>query len=203
MPIEVDEEERLQSIARATVDVARERGTRGVTLRAVADKLGRSTAFITNFIPSRASLMVNALEHAQTRWGADRARAVENVSGVQRLAVLARWMCDSDPEDEVFRALWVEVIADIRGDTQRAYELVRAVTDATYQEFYYSAEGAGIDDPQQIADILYLFCRGFHVKNVEDPEAWTDARANHALSVLLTRLLGSGAAQTERLAARS
>lgn len=192
VPIEVDEAERMSQIAAATVDVARERGTKGVTLRAVADKLGRSTAFITNFIPSRANLMVNALEHAQAQWGDDRSRVISEASGVERLVMLARWMCTSSADDRVFRHVWIEVIAQVRTDTKRAYDVVREVTDATYHEFQHSAAAAGLDDPEQIADILYLYCRGFHVKTVEDPESWTDERVNRSLSVLLRALLGDG-----------
>ncbi|GLU88341.1 MULTISPECIES: TetR/AcrR family transcriptional regulator [Agromyces] len=190
MPIEVDESERLAEIADATVAVANERGTRAVTLRAVAERLGRSTAFITNFVPSRAHLMVNALEHAQSHWRTERASLLRDATGIERLVAVARWMCSTTPEDNVLRSLWVEVIGDVRGDTRRAYDVVREVTDATYQEFVSSAEATDLEHPEYIADILYLYCRGFHVKTVEDPEAWTDERVNASLEVLLRALLG-------------
>ena len=122
MPIEVDTGERLADIARATIDVAQERGTQAVTLRAVAERLGRSTAYITNFVPSRAHLMANALEHARARWDEDRAAHLGERVGVERLAELARWMCTSSPEEQVLRSLWIEVIADVHGANRRAYE---------------------------------------------------------------------------------
>lgn len=191
MPIEVDEAERLSEIADATVAVAYERGTRGVTLRAVANRLGRSTAFITNFVPSRAHLMVNALVHAQSRWSVERADVLRDASGLERLVSVSRWMCSSTQMDRVLRALWIEVIADVRGDNRRAYDVVREVTDATFQEFRASAKASEIQDPEQVADMLYLFCRGFHVKTVEDPESWTDERVNRSLEVLLRTLFGT------------
>ena len=196
MPIEVDTAERLADIARATIDVAQERGTQAVTLRAVAERLGRSTAYITNFVPSRAHLMANALEHARARWDEDRAAHLGERVGVERLAELARWMCTSSPEEQVLRSLWIEVIADVHGANRRAYEVVRSVTDATYRKFVDGAghverDGASVDldEATRIADILYLYCRGSEVKSIEDPHAWTDDRMLRSLEVLLDSLV--------------
>ena len=196
MPIEVDTGERLADIARATIEVAQERGTQAVTLRAVAERLGRSTAYITNFVPSRAHLMANALEHARARWDEDRAAHLGERVGVDRLAELARWMCTSSPEEQVLRSLWIEVIADVHGANRRAYEVVRSVTDATYEKFVDGAghverDGATVDreEASRIADILYLYCRGSEVKSIEDPDAWTDDRMLRSLEVLLDALV--------------
>ena len=196
MPIEVDAGERLADIARATIEVAQERGTQAVTLRAVAERLGRSTAYITNFVPSRAHLMANALEHARARWDEDRAAHLGERVGVERLAELARWMCTSSPEEQVLRSLWIEVIADVHGANRRAYEVVRSVTDATYEKFVDGAghverDGASVDldEATRIADILYLYCRGSEVKSIEDPDAWTDDRMLRSLEVLLDSLV--------------
>ncbi|GLW99349.1 hypothetical protein [Microtetraspora sp. NBRC 16547] len=195
MPVEVDQDQRLAEIARATIEVARERGPRGVTLRSVADRLGRSTAFITNYVPSRAQLMVNALERAQRNWSTERAEWLEGRSGLQRLAELARWMCTSSADDQTLRALWIEAIADVKGAARDAYEVVRSTTDSTYDEFLRSAEATAHERAKAIADILYLYCRGFHVKTVEDPQAWTGERVNHTLEYLLQVLLSSADAQ--------
>ncbi|HJG47134.1 TetR family transcriptional regulator, partial [Corynebacterium variabile] len=63
MPREVDTSARLQRIADATLAVAREQGTRAVTLRAVAKELGGSTTLVTNYLKTRADLILNALDH--------------------------------------------------------------------------------------------------------------------------------------------
>lgn len=189
MPIEVDASERLAEIAMATVAVARERGTRGVTVRSVADQLGRSTAFITHFVASRTQLMVNALEHAQVHWEQDRAAHLRGLSGWERLVALARWMCSTADGDAVLRSLWIEVIADVRGDNRAAYDIVRATTASTYGEFLSCATEVSRHEAREIADILYLFGRGFHVKSIEDPLGWTTERVNRSLEVLLSALL--------------
>ena len=189
MPIEVDAAERYAEIAQATVTVARERGTRAVTVRSVAEQLGRSTAFITHFVPSRARLMVNALEHAQVYWEHERADELRGLTGIERLLAVSRWMCTTSDADTVLRSLWIEVIADIRGANREAYNVVRATTDSTYDEFLRSAHGVDREDAGAIADILYLYGRGFHVKSVEDPDDWNAERANRSLDLLLRRLL--------------
>lgn len=201
MPIDVDTDERLADIARATVEVARERGTRAVTLRAVAERLERSTAYITNFVPSRAHLMANALDHARTQWDVERREHLGDLVGVERLAALTRWMCSSSPEENVLRSLWIEVIADVRGANRHAYEVVRGVTDATYGKFLDGAghvaanDGGPVDHETagHIADILYLYCRGYEVKAVEDPTVWTDERVQASLELLLRTLVFDGA----------
>jgi AcrR family transcriptional regulator len=189
MPIEVDQGERLADIARATIEVAQQRGTQAVTLRAVAERLGRSTAYITNFLPSRAHLMANALEHARARWDDERAAHLGDLVGVERLAELARWMCSTSPEEQVLRSLWVEVIADVHDENRRAYEVVRSVTDATYEKFLAGAGEVDRAEAARIADILYLYCRGSEVKSIEDPGAWTDDRMQRSLELLLETLV--------------
>ncbi|MFF4476767.1 TetR/AcrR family transcriptional regulator [Streptomyces sp. NPDC001520] len=197
MPIDVDEAVRVSEIARATIRVAGQRGSRGVTLRSVADELGRSTAFITNFVPSRAQLIVNALEYAQAGWKVDRQGWLSGAVGADRLAGLARWMCSTSEDDGILRSLWVEAIADIRASTM-AYDVIRSVTDDTYVEFLGASRESGLAEAEQIADTLYLFCRGFHIKSVEDPEGWTDARANSALEYLLKMLVFQDATRAEQ-----
>ncbi|BDZ55349.1 TetR/AcrR family transcriptional regulator [Agromyces marinus] len=189
MPVEVDSAERLADIARATVAVARERGTNAVTLRAVAERLGRSTAYITHFVPSRAELMATALEHARAQWDAERRSELGDLAGVERLAALTRWMCTSSPDETVFRSLWIEVIADVRAGHQRAYDVLREVTDATYGMFLDGARAADREEAERIADLLYLTCRGYEVKSVEDPDGWPDERVQHALELLLDTLV--------------
>lgn len=189
MPQVVDEQLRREEIARATLAITEAHGVNAVTIRAVADALGRSTAFVTNYVPTRAQLMVNALDYARGTWVAGRSNATDGISGRARLVRLARWMCTTNEHDTALRSLWIEVVANSGPDMK----VVTDLTDRTFDDFRSSAEGANLEHAAQVADILYLFARGFHVKNVEDPVTWNDERVNHALTVLLERLLGPGA----------
>jgi hypothetical protein len=98
-------------------------------------------------------------------------------------------MRTSSPEESVFRSLWIEVIADVRAGHDRAYDLLRSVTDATYETFLDGARAADRDEAARIADILYLYCRGYEIKSVEDPVGWPDERVQDSLELLLQALL--------------
>ncbi len=186
MPHAVDEEQRRQEIADATLKIAEMRGANAVTIREVANELGRSTAFVTNYVPSRAQLMFNALNNARDRWTAGRYEATEGRTGIARLVELSRWMCTTSEHDTALRNLWIEVLAS----TGPATKVVTDLTDRTFDEFRRGADEAQLEHAAEVADILYLYARGFHVKNVEDPINWSDARVDRALTVLLTSLLG-------------
>lgn len=181
MPQSVDEDARRREIAQATLRIAEERGANAVTIRAVAEELGRSTAFVTNYVPSRAQLMFNALDLARGAWVDSRELATEGMPGFERLMTLSRWMVQSDEHDTALRSLWLEVLTSSGPEMK----VVLDITDRTYEAFQDAATEAEIPDAQQIADVLYLFSRGFHVKNVEDPEVWSDERAQEALETLL------------------
>lgn len=189
MPHAVDETERRMEIAEATLRITEQRGANAVTIRAVAEELGRSTAFVTNYIPSRAQLMFNALDYARGLWVEERDRASAAGEGLDRLVDLARWMCGTNEHDTALRSLWIEVLAGAGSEIK----VVMDITDRTYTAFQESAASANIAHATEIADILYLYARGFHVKNVEDPVSWNDDRVNRALTLLLERLLGTGA----------
>lgn len=105
MPIEVDEAKRLDEIAAATIQVARDRGVRSVTIRAVAEQLGGSTAMVTNYVSSRAALMINALRRAGADWTRELERSIEGTEGEQKLRAAIRWMCTTEQDDEVVRRL--------------------------------------------------------------------------------------------------
>ncbi len=187
MPHAVDEEERRREIAEVTLRITELRGANAVTIRAVAEELGRSTAFVTNYVPSRAQLMFNALDHARELWIKERSEATSGSSGVARLVQLARWMCQSNDHDTALRSLWIEVLAGSGAEIK----VVTDITDRTLTEFQQGATEARLERAEEVADILYLYARGFHVKNVEDPLNWNDARVNRALTVLLESLLGT------------
>ncbi|MFD5625499.1 TetR/AcrR family transcriptional regulator [Streptomyces sp. NPDC127072] len=192
MPIEVDEARRLDEIAAATIQVARERGMRAVTIRAVAEQLGGSTAVITNYVPSRAGLMVNALRHAEEEWNREIEEELQGLEGPERLSALARWMCTTRGDDEVLRRLLMETISAgpaagkeverTRSDLARAHS---ASLDAVVAE-------AGPGFPPETADILHLLFRGFWLAALEDSEGWPAERGAQAAQAVLD-LLGTGA----------
>ncbi|MFG2938671.1 TetR/AcrR family transcriptional regulator [Streptomyces sp. NPDC048282] len=190
MPIEVDEAKRLDEIAAATIQVARERGVRSVTIRAVAAQLGGSTAMVTNYVPHRAALMLNALRRAEENWGAELADALEGFSGEARLEAALKWMCTTEPDDEVLRRLLMEIASEGPA-ADPGIEEIRRVTSRRYRDdFQALAAEAGLPDTALAADVMHLLMRGYWLTALEDPDEWPEERAVRtvlAVTALLRR----------------
>ncbi|MEV7239140.1 TetR/AcrR family transcriptional regulator [Streptomyces sp. NPDC051020] len=189
MPIDVDETQRLQEIAAATVRVAEESGPRSVTIRAVAKELGGSTAVITNYLPSRAALMFNAFQVNQRLWQDDLEQHVHGLTGIPRLRALVEWHCTSTGDDDVLRRLWVEMLAI----AQTLPADLTASAHAQARDAYATIAGAMADadlTDTVATDVLFLIIRGFFVATIEDPASWPPERAAaaalRALELLLT-----------------
>ncbi|MEV6001459.1 TetR/AcrR family transcriptional regulator [Streptomyces griseomycini] len=174
MPIEVDQEQRLAQIAEATSQVARERGVRAVTIRAVAQQLGSSTTVITNYLPSRASLMANALRHAERRWSAESEELLEGRTGLDRLLTLAAWMCTTERDDDVMRRLLTEIVSE--SDASDAGILVRRLAREHRDALGELTAQAGMARPEAAADVLHLIFRGYWLSTLEDPDSWPAER---------------------------
>ncbi|KOX16119.1 TetR/AcrR family transcriptional regulator [Nocardiopsis sp. NRRL B-16309] len=194
MPIEVDEARRLDEIAAATIDVARERGVRSVTIRAVAERLGGSTAMITNYVSNRSELMLNALRRAEEDWTRDLEGELDGVPAKDRLRVAARWMCTTERDDEVLRRLRMEIASAGPSAGSAIEEDRRTTSRRSHEELAALAGEAGADDPALSADVLHLLFRGYWLSTLEDPETWSAERgARAALAVI--DLLRQGSAR--------
>jgi AcrR family transcriptional regulator len=186
VPIEVDVEQRLDALATATIAVAGRRGAAGVTIRRVAAELGGSTTLVTNYVGSRATLLLNAIGYMLRTWEADRVATLAGVDDAGRLLALARWSCSTEPEDLVFRHLLVELIAS----PDQPPEMAALVRDARDHrdglEEAARAGGLAPADAAAAADVLFLVIRGFYYASIEDPEAWSSGR----VLPLVERLVG-------------
>ncbi|MEU7278439.1 TetR/AcrR family transcriptional regulator [Streptomyces sp. NPDC045431] len=195
MPIEVDEARRLDEIADATIQVARERGVRSVTIRAVAAQLGGSTAMVTNYVSSRSALMINALRRAERDWAGEMEEVLEGLTGPERLQAVARWMCTTERDDEVLRRLLMEIASAGPGAGADVEELRRATARRGRDEMGALVAEAGLPDAALSADILHLLFRGYWLSTLEDPDTWTRERGTRvalALIDLLSRERPSG-----------
>ncbi|MGW0872776.1 TetR/AcrR family transcriptional regulator [Streptomyces sp. NPDC002740] len=191
MPIEVDEARRLDEIAAATLRVARERGVRSVTIRAVAAQLGGSTAMVTNYVASRSALMINAMRWAEREWGAQMDDALVGLTGEARLEAALKWMCTTEPDDEILRRLLMEIASE-GPDAGPAVENVRRATSRRNRdELSALAAEAGLPDAALAGDVLHLLTRGYWLTTLEDPEGWPEERAARALLAVADLLRGA------------
>jgi AcrR family transcriptional regulator len=191
VPIEVDAGARRDALARATLALAARHGSAGVTIRAVAARLGGSTTLVTNYVPTRAALLLNAVSYMLRQWEDERADALDGVPEGERLAALTRWSCTTTPDDVAFRRLLVELVAA----PEPPEGLAPLVADAREHrdELADAARLAGLADPGLTADALFLLIRGFYSISVQEPGRWSGEQVT-AVAERLVALLRDGVA---------
>ncbi|WP_345569583.1 TetR/AcrR family transcriptional regulator [Nonomuraea rosea] len=185
MPVEIDITQRLSTIADATLEIVAADGIDGVSIRAVAKRIGGSTTLVTNYLPTREALLLNAIEHAIQAWGQELGQSIEGSAGRERLAAVARWACSTTGNDQVLRRLFMEILG--RGGPESAsVQALRRDSRISRDLLAGAAGDAGAADPAFAADILHLVLRGFYVSSLEDPERWNSDR----VGPLIDRLVG-------------
>ncbi len=187
MPRDIDREERLTAIAEATIRVARASGAHAVTIRAVAREMGGSTTLVTNYLPSRAALILNVLDRARDRWRDEYLEAARDLGPAERFEALVSRGSEPDESEPVLRALILEIVANaevepaLRDALHRESEAYRAVLREAALE-------AGYIEPELAADLGYLVLRGLYFANAEDPEYWAPARMHEVAMAALRAL---------------
>ncbi|PAK25888.1 hypothetical protein CJD44_13670 [Streptomyces sp. alain-838] len=186
MPIDVDEEQRRQAIARATLAVAARDGARAITIRAVAKELGGSTAMVTNYMPTRTALITNAVKAAESRWRTDLEAHLDDLSGADRLRATVEWHLSTEPEDRLLRTLWVEMLSSAHTEP---HGVDRREPLEARQEFLDASIAAGVPDADLAADVLSLLTRGYYVSTLEEPVYWTAERAGRVARAVMDALI--------------
>lgn len=184
MPREVDTTARLQRIADATLAVAREQGTRAVTLRSVAKELGGSTTLVTNYLKTRSELILNALDHADARWAGELDEALAHCPRADRLLETAKWALFTRSDDTVPRALIIEILANATVEPEMAANLAREAGKVR-DLLHTAAVESGFRYPGQVAETAYLLARGASFANIEDADNWPEERAVEVIARVL------------------
>lgn len=187
MPAEIDRAKRLDDIAVATLELAREHGPKGVTVRAVAARLGGSTTLVTKYLPNRPVLLANAFRYVQENWSDSLATALSNSDGEERVRALAKWSLDTVDYDETIRHLWIEALAGGHRSVN-GIDLPQVQAQAEHDHIMETVIGALGDDAGWLADALFLAFRGYYLSSIEDPGHWPPERAFAAISRLLDEL---------------
>jgi AcrR family transcriptional regulator len=188
MPIDVDVKQRLAEIAQATLAVVAERGADGVTLRAVAQQLNGSTTVVTNYLPTRGALLLNAIEHGIAEWAVDLQGELDGAGPADRFGVLARWAATTRGDDVILRQLFFEVLGK-SGSNPTLRTALSEDSTKQHEELSEAAVQAGAPDPQFAADVVYLALRGFYLTCLENPDVWTSERVGPVIEKLLALVL--------------
>ncbi|MCC4908334.1 TetR/AcrR family transcriptional regulator [Microbacterium sp. cx-59] len=180
MPREVDTAQRLADIAAATIAVARRSGAHAVTIRSVARELGGSTTLVTNYLPSRAALVLNALDQGRDRWDAERTAELPHTEPTERLRQLVDRSLSSTGDDSVLRTLILEIVAHAGFEPEMAAALRRESTQFL-ELLETTAQEAECEDPALVAQQIYLLYRGAYIASAEDPDRWTEPRLRRVI----------------------
>lgn len=190
MPIQVDLEARRAEIAAATLRVADRDGLRGVTIRSVASELNASTTFITNYLPTRPALLVNALRHIEERWLGELESELSGSDPATALRAAMRSAVQWDEEELLRSHFWIAVLAvPNRDDELQGY--LNESTAAFKFVFTKLVDQCGHGDPAGAADHLLLIAQGAFVSIVETPQEWTNERLVAIADSAVDTILGA------------
>jgi AcrR family transcriptional regulator len=192
MPREVDADQRLADIAAATIRVARSAGSHAVTIRSVAKELGGSTTLVTNYLPSRAALILNALDRGRDRWQAALDESLGAAAPEDRFGAVIEWSLTTGPDEPVLRALILEIVANADREPDLRTALHRE-SSAFQQVLVEEARTAGYREPEHVAGLAYLLVRGSYVASAEDPARWDEAQLREVIHATLAAQPRTGA----------
>lgn len=192
MPIQVDVDARAARIAEATVNVAAENGLSGVTIRAVAAALEASTTFITNYLPTRTALLVNALRQIESEWLAELEDELTGEDPATSLRRAMRSAVDWDDAERLRAQFWVAVLAvadrgpDVGRHLEESAQAVQAVLTKLVDQ-------CGHPDPEGAATFLYLVAQGTFISIVETPGLWSEEKLIGAVDRAVDAVLAAAA----------
>jgi len=175
VPIQVDLTERRAAIADATIRVATREGLQAVTIRAIAADLGASTTVITNYLPTRTALLVNALQQIETRWLEELEAHLVGASPQAALRRAMRVAVDWDADEVLRLQFWIAVMAVPNRDSEVDRHLIDSTT--AMRELFCKLVGqCGHPQATVAADMLVLVAQGAFVSIVETPGEWSRER---------------------------
>ncbi|WP_405509525.1 TetR/AcrR family transcriptional regulator [Streptomyces cyaneofuscatus] len=167
-------EERRAEILRATLEVIAERGYRGATLGAVAERVGLTQQGLLHYFPTKEALLVAVLED-RDRWdtGGSRGGGEEGAWRLELLGSLVEYNAMRPVIVRTFSALLGESVTEdhpAREFFTRRYTQVRAGMAATLRAEYGDTLPGGLS-PERAAVLLVAVMDGLQYQWLLDPEA--------------------------------
>ncbi|WP_431044617.1 TetR/AcrR family transcriptional regulator [Streptomyces sp. P1-3] len=166
-------EARRAEIVRSALEVIAERGYRGATLNAVAERVGLTQQGLLHYFPTKESLLIAVLKE-RDQWDTGSAR--RDRSGpwpLDLLAALVEYNAMRPGIVQTFSALLGESVTDdhpARDYFRRRYESVRADMEETLRGEFGDRLPGGLT-PQQAAPLLVAVLDGLQYQWLHDPEA--------------------------------
>lgn len=188
MPIQVDVSQRRAEIADATFRVAARDGFAAVTLRSVAAEMGVSTTAITNYLPTRADLLLNAVERMTDEWLTELEAARRDRPPPDALRAVMREAVGWDQDELVRCQFWVAVIGtESLPIRRRVGEVEAAVRDVLAKV----VDECGHPKAEVAADHLFLLAQGVAASIVEAPGRWPPERLRRVADLAVDGVLAA------------
>ncbi|MGP3947452.1 TetR/AcrR family transcriptional regulator [Streptomyces sp. 7N604] len=184
---EARSEERREAILRAAMAVIAERGYRGASLSAVAERVGLTQQGLLHYFPTKAALLVAVLE-ARDEWDTQRAAKPGGEAWPLDLyASLVEYNATRQGIVQTFSALLGESVTEghpAQEFFRHRYELVREDAAAALRGEFGERLPGGLT-PEQAAPLLIAVMDGMQFQWLLDPEAVDMPAAFRALVSLL------------------
>ncbi|MER5766485.1 TetR/AcrR family transcriptional regulator [Streptomyces sp. NPDC001985] len=164
--------ERRAEILRAALEVIAERGYRGASLGAVAERVGLTQQGLLHYFPTKEALLVAVLEE-RDQWDTGAAARSPGAWRLELLASLVEYNAMRGGIVQTFSALLGESVTDghpAREYFTRRYGQVREQM-AQVLRAEYGEELAGGLTPEQAAPLLTAVMDGLQYQWLLDPEA--------------------------------
>ncbi|MFC8723815.1 TetR/AcrR family transcriptional regulator [Streptomyces bacillaris] len=167
-------EERRAGILRATLEVIAERGYRGATLGAVAERVGLTQQGLLHYFPTKEALLVAVLED-RDRWdtGGGGRGGEDGAWRLELLGSLVEYNAMRPGIVQTFSALLGESVTEehpAREFFTRRYTQVRAGMAATLRAEYGEMLPGGLT-PERAAVLLVAVMDGLQYQWLLDPES--------------------------------
>jgi len=179
-PARGDHDARRRDVSEAVWSVLAEHGFGGLTLRAVAARMGASTGLLTHYFPGKRDLVAHALSILDER---TQQRPLREIAE-QGLAGLRAVLLDILPltsQGIALNRIWVSswdvalADADLGADQTARYERARTRIRAQVAAAQARGELSPQADPDRIATMALAFVHGLVVQVLFAPERFTAA----------------------------
>jgi AcrR family transcriptional regulator len=176
MPRHVDHDARRAQIIEATLGALAEHGPRGLTFRAVAQRMGGSTTFVTHYFASRQAL-IDALAESVATWPQDLAELELDVDDpMERLRLFMQWMVPIDEQSRIEERARLSLI----GETDSRVRTRHLVdTWDTHVRDHFRRHLEQVVPPDRIEptiDLLRAVTNGITLSAIEHPDDWPPER---------------------------
>jgi AcrR family transcriptional regulator len=187
MPRHIDREQRRRDILRATSQLLAEQGISGLTLRAVAGRLGGSTTLITHYFSTQAELLDGLAYSMLDEWEAELAELESGAgSPEERLRVLLNWLVPQDEtgiEEERARIVLLgERI--LGGETQYVFKSWDTRMRELIRRHLEEVVAPEVLDLR--VDVVRTMTNGLTLSILEHPDSWDSGRIGAVIDCVLT-----------------